>query len=106
MKKVIFLAFFCTACSEGIPVFGLNTDGEVEQIFIDSEIYSQEMGKVVQGLQKKTLPLLENKPNQWQLTTIAVGVGIVAQAGIGPLKVSAEPRMRFLISNKDTPVFP
>lgn len=106
MKKIIFLAFFCSACSEGIPVFGINGKGEVQELAVDQEIYSQEIGKLVQGLHQKTLPILENKSKSLQLTTIAVGVGIVAQAGIGPLKVSAEPRMRFLISNRDTPTIP
>ncbi len=106
MKIILLLALFCTACSEGIPVFGINNDGEVQEIAVDPEIYSEEMGKVVQGLQKKTLPLLEKKAKTGQLTTVAVGVGIVAQAGIGPYRVSAEPRIRFLISNKDIPVIP
>lgn len=106
MKKILFLAFFCTACSEGIPVFGINENGDVQEIAVDQEVYAQEVGKVVQGLQQKTLPLLESKTKAAHLTTVAVGVGIVAQAGVGPLKVSAEPRIRFLISNKETPTLP
>ena len=110
----LLAALFVVGCSNGIPILGIQEDGKIMNQKVDPVHYSEQMGILIDGLQTQTVPLLEQKTQEarakggkWEMNTVLVGVGIVAQANATPLiGASFEPRFRFIFANVDKPNVP
>lgn len=99
------LTLLLGACSKGIPVFGITENGKTFESKVDPEQYAIQIENVLNSLDSTTAQLLDKKSSDqtshWQLSTIVAGLGFVGEVGIGVLNVSVEPRIRFVLSNKD-----
>ena len=105
ISTMLCSVIFLSACSKGIPVFGITEKGKKFEGKVDPEQLAAQIENAMDSLDSSTAQLLDKKaPGQnsrWQLSTIVAGLGFVGEVGVGPLKVSVEPRIRFVLSNKD-----
>lgn len=100
---------------EKITVIGLDAMGRATGIEIPAENYRQGLtagisavNKAIRpALNKTAAPLKEPVQKTWNLRTIAVGVGLSGQFGLGPIfNVTLSPRLRLVFTNSTKPVYP
>lgn len=105
IPAMLYSVIFLSACSKGIPIFGITEKGKSFESKVDPEQLAAQIENTMDSLNSSTAQLLDKKtPGQnshWQLSTIVAGLGFVGEVGVGLLKVSVEPRIRFVLSNKD-----
>jgi hypothetical protein len=102
------LALGFTACGDGIPMLGMGENNKALQAAMSHKDYAQNLATMINTLDENTERALQTRQSvgKWSVHTVIVGVGFVAEAGFGPLKVTAEPRFRFIFADSDKPVIP
>ncbi|MGZ3773854.1 MAG: hypothetical protein ACXVCY_03105 [Pseudobdellovibrionaceae bacterium] len=98
---------FIAGCGDGVPVLGLD-DKEQEQYFqIKPGNFSEEMAnlttEVAHGVSKGSSSF---KTSSWGVHTLVVGVGVSGEVQAGALKLTVDPRIRFIFSDKSNPLLP
>lgn len=94
------------------PVIGIDADGNATQVLISENDYSSKLTATVSAYQDSALPVLQKRPvagaaGPWMLRTVAVGIGINTEIGVGDLvKIGAAPKLRLVFSNSSDPVVP
>ena len=92
-----------------IPVVGNDEQGRPIEEQIPGTEYSGQLQTMVSAVNDSMIEALgtQSASATWKLTSIVVGVGFGAEAGVGPLiKVKAAPRFRVAFSKTDEPVLP
>lgn len=102
------MTVFCLACGDGIPMIGLGKNNKALQAAMEDKDYAQNLATMISTLDRSTEEGIRFQASEgkWGVHTVIVGIGFVAEAGIGPLKVSAEPRFRFVFADSDKPTIP
>ena len=114
-KRWIIAVLLCaaapmTGCNpeSGIPVIGMDKNGNPGQVWIGGEDYTSRLGAVLTSVNDSVLPVVnaQSASKSWMLRTVTVGVGVTTEVGIGPWKVGAVPRARLIFSNSSDPTLP
>jgi len=86
---------------------GLDEQGKEQYFFLTPSKYSSEMssltGEVMDGVSKS---MVATSSKSWGVHTVVVGIGLSGELQAGPLKVAAEPRLRFIFLTKLSLIFP
>jgi len=103
---------------DSIAIIGLDQEGQAVTKWVPKKIWNDHLlgslNAVQDSLRPSLLRLDENayiKNNEsfkaWELRTIAIGVGLNAQFGLGPLfSVTLSPKFKLIFSNSRNPVYP
>lgn len=112
--KYLSMALLCLATSGAIafgdkgkiPIVGINEKGEEVTFNLTQEEYKQKTSAAAITVYDSLMPVLnkqEPKPSKWGMRVLGVGIGVTAEFGIGPVKVGAIPKMRFIFTNHTKP---
>ena len=91
-----------------IPVIGFDADGNPAQVQVPNKDYVDRLAELTTTVQDSAIPVLSSHEDSagWQVRTLAFGIGVNAQVGIGPFKIGAYPRCRLILSNSTDPTMP
>jgi hypothetical protein len=95
--------------SETVPVVGTNPNGQAVVVEVPKQEYSQRLTAATSTVNDSmidAIDLTSSKSTQWHLRTIAVGLGVNMEFGIGIFKIGALPRVRLLFTNSTKPPLP
>ena len=106
---LLCILFLC-GCNyfDGIPMIGIDANGNPAQAFAPESEYSKRLIAVASSVQDSTLPVLNQLEGHsaWILRNISIGIGVNAEIGIGPFKIGAFPRFRMVFTNSSEPSLP
>jgi hypothetical protein len=119
-RNMFWIVLFLTAASSAsaessdtdqIPIVGLNALHQSAVQTVSISDYQSSIGSAFSAVQDSITPALEAHASQkkpsWSVRTIAIGIAVSAQIGIGPIfSVSATPHLRLIYSNSKSPVYP
>ena len=94
------------ACKGDLALLGRNAHGRPIQALINGNQYQSRLVRGLGDIEDSILPTLkENTPRakNWEMQLLVVGVGLDAEAGLGPFKVGLQPGIRAFFTNTDTP---
>lgn len=119
-RKFLWIVLFLTAASSAssedsgtdqMPIVGLDALRKSAVKTVSLSDYESSIGAAFSSVQDSITPALDAHSSQrksaWSVRTIAVGIAVNAQVGIGPIfSVSATPHLRLIYSNSKSPVYP
>jgi len=93
---------------DGIPMIGVDSQGNPVQVFVPEKEYSERVVAVASSVNDSALPALNRQKTRpgWMVRTLTIGINASAQIGIGPFQIGAVPRFRFIFSNSTDPTLP
>jgi hypothetical protein len=112
MKATIrlILLFLLTSCGRGVPVVGIDEEGNEHSFELDSFIYKHEFAKLIREVEagvQRAVQITEGKSSgeaslnrSWGLKKITVGIGVSGELQAGPIRASVKPGVRFLFREK------
>lgn len=91
-----------------VPLVGLDEQGNSVSISMPAEKYGKNLSTAIASVHESVIPALAGRSERGGLAlrTVAVGAGVSAEVGIGPLKVGAFPRFRLMFTNSKDPATP
>ncbi len=98
-----------------VPVVGLDADMKSVVKTIPLESYQRSLASAFAAVQDSLAVALsegaqsagDQERAAWRIQTIAVGVGVSGQMGLGPIwSVTASPRIRLVFTNSPSPIYP
>jgi len=98
-----------------IPVIGTDANGNPAQVEVPGPVYSSRLNTVLTSIQDSVIPVLNERDaaaserttaQPWLLRTMAFGVGVNAEIGVGPITIGALPRTRLVFTNSTDPSLP
>lgn len=92
-----------------IPVITEDANGNPMVTEVSATEYSARYRATVSTMNDSLMNAINvsaNKNMNWHLRTIAVGIGINMEIGVGPLKVGAVPKSRLIFTNSTNPSLP
>jgi hypothetical protein len=95
-----------TGCKGNLALIGLDGKHQPVSAFFDESHYQRHFLRGLRDTDESLVPMLERhaaKEKRWELQLVVVGLGIKAQAGIGPFQASIAPGIRAIFSNTDHP---
>lgn len=91
----IVLGLMLSSCRffPSIPVLSLDKDGNETRDFIPEKRFVGKYGEVINETKSLTVNKLESYEgqSQWELSTVALGLGLNAEVGIGPISWETVP---------------
>ena len=77
-------------CGRGIPVVGLDENGNTVDQKVPGKIFSNKLGKTLELVEHAALPALEERQSQtpWKLRAVVVAIGPDAERTLGQLIAS------------------
>lgn len=93
---------------DDILLVGLDEKDNPAEAVLSRKDYADKVGKALATVQESSVPVLEsrNASSGFMLRTLVIGIGVSAEAGIGPFKVGAVPRFRVAFTNSSDPSLP
>ena len=108
---IISLLFF-VRCNylDGIPVIGIDAQGNPAQVFVPKGEYPKRLHAAISHIQESAVPVLGQSNGSscsgWMLRVISFGVAVGVTVGIGPYQVGAMPKFRMMFTNSMEPLLP
>ncbi|MCB0365749.1 MAG: hypothetical protein H6624_01945 [Bdellovibrionaceae bacterium] len=103
-------AFGLSGCAtSGIPLLGLDDEGDYYNYFVEDEEFSGHLSTTLDTVNDSFMESvrLTNGEGTWHMRTVAVSLGFVLEAGLGPvIKGGMTPKFGVVFSNSKKPVIP
>ncbi len=119
MKRLAFLCLLvCLAVPAGpmragdddsITMIGLDEKGSPVESIMKKREYTERLAAISTAVNESAVVAMSRQENKasWGLRTLAVGIGVGLEAGLGPIiKVKMTPRFRLIFSNLAEPILP
>ena len=119
MKRIAFLCLIvCLAVpiarlragdDDSITMIGLDEKGSPVEKLMKKKEYTERLAAISTAVNESAVVAMskqDDKPS-WGLRTLAVGIGVGLEAGLGPIiKVKMTPRFRLVFANLAEPILP
>jgi hypothetical protein len=103
------LLLCAVAFADEVPVIGLTTGGQESVRAIPQETFFKIIEQAVTATHESVLPELActTVKGPWRLNSVAVGIGVSATLGLGPIfSIQATPKIFLIYSPLESPIFP
>jgi hypothetical protein len=95
--------------TDELPIVGFDKNHCQTDALLPKTHYKHLFRKIVTDMHDSAKPVLERQKKRpgWMLRHVAVGVGVSATVGLGPIySLTAKPRIRMVFSNSTHPEHP